>query len=169
MRGQGGRGCPAVPLANAESVTNLPRHHVVAMRTRRIFLHVIARSEATWQSASPQRYLTSWLRFGQIRRWLGIRLRYCFSFCAPAGTRIATSRCSRPAPRNDRQRLGGLTLGKGGLPCKRGLLPTWQQARCIDRGFGNSPLRIPPRGIYRWSTRSRISWVRPWFQYWVPM
>ena len=23
--------------------------------------------------------------------------------------------------------------------------------------------------LYRWSTRSRISWVRPWFQYWVPM
>ena len=22
---------------------------------------------------------------------------------------------------------------------------------------------------YRCNTRSRISWVRPWFQYWVPM
>ena len=30
-------------------------------------------------------------------------------------------------------------------------------------------LYIPANYFYRWSTRSRISWVRPWFQNWVPM
>ncbi len=43
------------------------------------------------QSASPQKCLASWLLFGQIRRAFRIRPKYCFSFRAAAGERIATS------------------------------------------------------------------------------
>ena len=38
---------------------------------------------------------------GQIRNRLRIRLKCCFFLAFSAGTRIATSRGSRPAPRND--------------------------------------------------------------------
>ena len=39
---------------------------------------------ATWQSASPRKYLTSCLPFGRIRRWLRICLRHYFLPCCTA-------------------------------------------------------------------------------------
>ena len=36
-------------------------------------------------------------------------------------------------------------------------------------GTGTPPGAQPRQLTYRCSTRSRISWVRPWFQNWVPM
>ena len=41
---------------------------------------------------------------GRIRSRLRICPKCCFPFCAAAEERIATSRCSRPAPRNDMQK-----------------------------------------------------------------
>ena len=42
---------------------------------------------ATWQSASPRKYLTSCLPFGRIRRWLRICLRHYFlQRCTARGT-----------------------------------------------------------------------------------
>ena len=35
------------------------------------------------------------------------------------------------------------------------------------QGDAEGAAALPPP--YRWSTRSLISWVRPWFQNWVPM
>ena len=57
---------------------------------RRCLLPVIARSEATGQSASLQRNRTNWLLFGRIRKPLRIRLNHCLLFCVAAGERIAT-------------------------------------------------------------------------------
>ena len=45
---------------------------------------------------------------GRIRSRLRICPKCCFPFCAAAEERIATSRCSRPAPRNDIHKPDGL-------------------------------------------------------------
>ena len=55
--------------------------------------HVIARSGATWQSASPQRYLASRSYLGRIRGAFRIRLKWCFAFCA-AARRTDCHRCA---------------------------------------------------------------------------
>ena len=66
---------------------------VLAPAHTSFLLHVIASQCAHWRGNpfSPQRSLASWLLFGQIRRAFRIRPKYCFSFRAAAGERIATS------------------------------------------------------------------------------
>ena len=71
---------------------------------RRCLLPVIARSEATWQSASPQRNRTNWLLFGRIRRRLRICPRCWFSFCGTARRNGLPQVCA--LARNDMQKLG---------------------------------------------------------------
>ncbi len=60
------------------------RQCVLVVRTRSKFVDVIARSEATRQSASPRRYLASRSYLGRIRGAFRIRLKWCFTFCAAA-------------------------------------------------------------------------------------
>ena len=82
LRWQGGNARWKVP----GKLQKTPLH----TQKRRCFLPVIARSEATWQSASLQRNRTNWLLFGRIRKPLRIRLNHCLLFCVAAGERIAT-------------------------------------------------------------------------------
>ena len=89
--------------ARVKCTTFLPKC-VLAMRTRSKFLHVIARSEATWQSASPQKMVRRNRTWGEFAAGYGFALGAAFRSVLLQGERIATSRCSRPAPRNDRQK-----------------------------------------------------------------
>ena len=62
----------AMPKANTEKCCEFAWHHVIAVLTRRMFLHVIARSEATWQSVTPAAGHSGGQYFGQIRKALRI-------------------------------------------------------------------------------------------------
>ena len=62
----------AVLPANTEKCCEFAWHHVIAVLTRRMFLHVIARSEATWQSVLLAAGHGGGQYFGQIRKALRI-------------------------------------------------------------------------------------------------
>ena len=57
----------AVLQANTKSVTDFPWESVVAHADSYMFQHVIARSEATWQSASPAAAQNEQQYFGRMR------------------------------------------------------------------------------------------------------
>ena len=83
-------------------------------RTRANLLHVIARSEATWQSVTPQKMVRRNRTWGEFAAGYGFALGAAFRSVLLQGERIATSRCSRPAPRNDRQKTVGFLRLQGG-------------------------------------------------------
>ena len=83
---------------------------------------VIANQCAHWcgNPFSPQRNLASRLYFGRIRDALRIRPKFCSFYALPQEKRIATSRGSRPAPRNDMQKFATCSHNTGALPvCRR--------------------------------------------------
>ena len=112
----------------------------------------------------------------QCAHWLAMtcKRQMCGYVCKDAMTgrrqgRFCVCRGIRPHVHNPPGGTGrtascGANCRAKGACCQLGSRPD-----ALTGDLGIPPLRIPPRGIYRWSTRSRISWVRPWFQYWVPM
>ena len=92
------------------------RHHAVATADTRqaSACHCEERGgcPATWQSASPQGSLTSWLLFGRTRYALRIRLKCCFLPCATAkrtDCRTSAIQAAYPSPRLFLRKSRGLS------------------------------------------------------------
>ena len=75
----------AAPWANTQGVTICPGRTELPMRTRCKFLHVIARSEATWQSVLLAAVQNKKQYLGRIRKVSRIRPRYCQPAKFPCG------------------------------------------------------------------------------------
>ena len=108
---------------------NLPWHHLVAYAHRCMFLHVIARSEATWQSVFPAAVQNKKQYFGRIRKSAYEFARSSTKLPGfPAGTRIAAPVCA--LVRNDMLKTGRCARVQGRLA--RGHAETWQV--CAGQG-----------------------------------
>ena len=148
----------AVLQANTKSVTDFPWESVVAHADSYMFLHVIARSEATWQSASPCVCHCEERSDGTIRIPCGSAKRTavlwanagkCNEFALSttdlpgisAGTRIATPVCA--LVRNDMLKTGRCQRLQGRLArgvCRR----RWHVSGCKDafrQYTGSAPLQ----------------------------
>ena len=79
-------------------------------------LHVIARSAATWQSASCRNTWQASSTWGQTRRSCKFALSAAICFVLPQGKRIATPVCA--LVRNDMQKTGTRSECKAVLPSK---------------------------------------------------
>ena len=88
----------AVPKANTRGAADLPRVVRSCYAYRCMFLHVIARSEATWQSASPQESLPGCCCLGEFVMPYVFAEKTAFGSALLRGERIATPR--RPKVRH---------------------------------------------------------------------
>ena len=121
----------AILWANTESVTDFPWESVVAHADSYMFLHVIARSGATWQSASPAVAQSRKQHLRRIRESvtnLPKQQRTCQA--SLRGKRIATPVCA--LVRNDMQKEGRVRGCKDGV--RNDMLKAGRRARVRGRG-----------------------------------